>query len=269
MRAWTLISSLDSKLKPEKTKVHLATHNGRENPLDLYRENPKRFQEWQRWQSKRNFEREFVVALIEMPETHQWLFAGAYTSGGCNPDGKGYMYKLEPRTSCDDIDGRLVVRFKRPGRQPYLYAESCIEHALLAELRSERLSTPKFPGFKGLHLKKAQLDAIVRQRCLDWHAALSSVGGVYLIADAESGKFYVGSATGEGGIWQRWMEYAVTGHGGNRRLEELLKAKDAATNLQFSILEIADTHTSEADVLRREVHWKQILLTRIHGLNAN
>jgi hypothetical protein len=75
--------------------------------------------------------------------------------------------------------------------------------------------------------------------------------------------------TGEGGIWQRWLDYAATGHGGNRDLKTLLESGglERAAGLQYSILEIADTHTSVNDVLQRESHWKRVLLTRIHGLN--
>jgi hypothetical protein len=48
-----------------------------------------------------------------------------------------------------------------------------------------------------------------------------------------------------------------------------MKEKGSRANLQYSVLEIADTHTSEKEILARESHWKEVLLTRIHGLNSN
>lgn len=42
-------------------------------------------------------------------------------------------------------------------------------------------------------------------------AALSAVGGIYLIVDSMTGAQYVGSAAGSGGIWRRWCDYAKTG----------------------------------------------------------
>jgi len=50
---------------------------------------------------------------------------------------------------------------------------------------------------------------------------LAAVAGVYLIVDRKTGKQYVGSASGEGGILSRWRSYADTGHGGNKRLIDL------------------------------------------------
>ena len=37
-------------------------------------------------------------------------------------------------------------------------------------------------------------------------------------------------------------------------------------NLQYSILEIADTHASDADILTRESYWMRALGSRVHGL---
>ena len=56
---------------------------------------------------------------------------------------------------------------------------------------------------------------IVKHQEAGWKAALSNVQGIYLIADQANGRLYVGSAYGAGGIWQRWMSYALTGHGEN------------------------------------------------------
>ncbi len=265
------VGDVGSQLDPNQTKVHLAAHNGTENPLDVYRSG--RFQTWQAGQSKKNFERRYVVSLIELPEAHHWMFAGAYTSEGCgNPNRDGwYTYRLREKRQCKELDGKLVALFERPGRQSYLNAEKWIDQITLSYIRAEPLTIPEFPGFKRLHIRKGLLDTVVRQNHGPWLAALSSVAGVYLITDPKSGKFYVGSATGQGGIWQRWAHYAKSGHGGNRELKVLLASKGAgnAGELEFSILEIADTHTSLEEIKERESHWKRVLLTRIHGLNAN
>ncbi len=135
-----------------------------------------------------------------MPEEHRWLFAGAYSSRGCKPEGGRYRYRLTERPACKELNGKLVVRFERSGRQSYLKAEGWADRISVAEIRPERLSVPEFPGFKGLHVSKSVLDLVVRENHAGWRSALSSVAGVYLITDGKTGKFYVGSATGEGGI---------------------------------------------------------------------
>jgi hypothetical protein len=90
------------------------------------------------------------------------------------------------------------------------------------------------------------------------------------VSDPTDGKLYVGSATGQGGIWARWRQY-VDGHGSNVELFKLVHAmgRNRAQVFRFSILEIADVHASPEEVLARESHWKRILLTRSHGYNAN
>ena len=115
------------------------------------------------------------------------------------------------------------------------------------------------------------MDIIVSQQIESWKAALSNIAGVYLITDIGTGKLYVGSATGQNGIWQRWCEYSDNGHGGNKELSALLKEKGSkySKNFQYSILEIADTHASTDDVLNRESHWKNILCSKNHGYNGN
>jgi hypothetical protein len=52
------------------------------------------------------------------------------------------------------------------------------------------------------------------------------------------------------------VAYAQTGHGGNLLLKDLLVREGVAraADFHFSILEIADIHDSEADVLARESH---------------
>jgi hypothetical protein len=113
----------------------------------------------------------------------------------------------------------------------------------------------------------------VAQEIESWKSALSSVAGVYLITDTETGRHYVGSAYGEGGIWARWKSYSESGHGHNKILKNLLKKKrtDYSHNFQFSILEMADTNASKDDVLEREAHWKYALCSREShgGYNAN
>ena len=90
-----------------------------------------------------------------------------------------------------------------------------------------------------------------------------------MIADSGTGKLYVGAAYGVGGIWQRWMNYAQTRHGGNVQLRPLVDADEqgAESSFKFAVLEIADLKAGDVDIHAREEHWKRVLQTRPHGLN--
>lgn len=74
MRLFDLLKLESSELEPTRCKVHLAGWNGHDNPLHVYFKGE--FESWQSWQSKRNFERQYVVSLIQLSEPNQWLYVG-------------------------------------------------------------------------------------------------------------------------------------------------------------------------------------------------
>jgi len=264
---------MNPSIDPKETKVHLATKGSSEHPLDLYRIDIGKFEEWQRWQKHKNFERRCVLSLITMPGQHRWLFAGVYYSSGAQwREEEGYYYyELTEDQSCKEMNGRLVVTFSRPSRQPYLNAENWSNKIVLSEVRAEPLSIDEFLGYKSVNITKEMLELIVQKSPESWRTALSNVLGVYLISDTKSGKLYVGSASGEEGIWQRWSDYADNGHGGNDELKKLIadKGPEYTKNFRYSILEIIDVYASPDEIHRRESHWKDILMSRTHGWNRN
>lgn len=272
MLLYDILRLSDPAFDPGKAKIHLASWNGHHEPLDVYVAGE--FDEWQRWQNKKNFERAFVLSLISVPKApHRWLFAGVHESSGreYHEDRGYYRYDLTELPAFADLNGRVFVHFPRPGRASYLLADKWESAISVSEIRPERLTIGDFPGYKAVDISRTELGAIVGHAPDSWRMPLSSVAGVYLISDTTTGKLYVGSATGEGGIWQRWCDYAATGHGGNAELQRLLRDEgdDRQTAFRYSVLEIADTHASHADILEREAHWKRVLMTRQHGWNAN
>ena len=258
---------------PGGSKLHLASWNGVEDPLDVFL--CGHFEGWQSWQSKKNFERAYIVSLIKLPARDRWLFAGCYRRLGRTwvekPAPAHWSYQTSEVAGSAPLSGRIVVGFSRIGRASYLVAERWAPKLEVRSVLEQRMAVSDFPGYPSVLLPKPTLDLIVAQEVPSWRAALSAVAGVYLITDTNSGKLYVGSATGDGGIWARWCQYSASGHGGNVDLKRLLTANGAgyARHFQFAVLEIADTHASTEQVLGREAHWKLALSTREHGYNAN
>lgn len=68
---------------------------------------------------------------------------------------------------------------------------------------------------------------------------MGAVNAVYLIVDTQTGKQYVGSAYGDGGLLGRWRVYVDSYHGYNIRMVAELEA-DPVTyqRFQFSVLQI-------------------------------
>jgi hypothetical protein len=261
-------------LKPEDCKIHLAVvNNAGEDPLDVFLAGD--FPEWQRWQKHRNFERPYIVSLVKMGEHGRWLFAGVHSTHGSSFKKiyQCYYYRTKNVPELDGLTGRLIIAFPRPGRQCRLIAERWAAQLQVSELKPCRLVIEEFSGFTKVLLLKSKLDIIVAQEIESWKSALSSVAGVYLITDTKTGRHYIGSAYGVGGIWERWRTYSESGHGNNKNLKSILKKTGLAHshNFQFSILETADTNASKDDVLKRERHWKNALCSheRHGGYNAN
>jgi hypothetical protein len=250
-------------------KIHLAT--GYPNPpLEAFFAG--KFKEWQEYQTRGNFPCEMVIGLIELSK-NRWLFAGVFRVLGCvKNSAKHVAYETELLPGQDDLIGRVVVEHAREGRRAsYLIGKPDGGAFVISELREKKLSIEEFPGFNSVCVGFATLKIIIEQQIQSWYGALSNIKGVYLIADTKAGKVYVGSATGDSGIWQRWSSYVAVGHGGNKELRNLLKDKsrDYWSNFQYSILEIADSHASDGYILKRESYWKDALMSRTFGYNTN
>ncbi len=97
-----------------------------------------------------------------------------------------------------------------------------------------------------------------------WREALRATSGVYLLACPKTREHYVGSAYGVDGFLGRWREYVSTNHGGNVGL----KARDPS-NWIVSVLEVAGSAASDAEILAMEETWKLKLHSRDMGLNRN
>ncbi|MDR7159103.1 GIY-YIG nuclease family protein [Arthrobacter sp. BE255] len=131
--------------------------------------------------------------------------------------------------------------------------------------------TQPFPGFDSLLISYDELQAVIADdRYSQWRTALSSVQGIYLIADTKNGKLYVGKADGAERFLGRWSDYARNGHGGNVALRELAGADAShARHFQFSILRVFSPSAPAAQVDTAETHFKKALLSRQTGHNRN
>ena len=104
----------------------------------------------------------------------------------------------------------------------------------VAEILREPYSGRVFPGYENIDLTFSELETLVLRGRPDWKQALELAKGIYLITDTKTEKRYIGSAYGNVGIWSRWSNYVVTGHGGNVELRALVPA---ATNNALTVLQ--------------------------------
>jgi hypothetical protein len=205
-------------------KIHCATGVSN-SPLSAFYDN--KFKEWQESQTQKNFQRPYVVSLIHL-EKSNWLYAGIYKINGepreVSKENKiTYYYDTTLLENQEDHIGRLVLQFDKGFRASYLLGEKYLKQIAIVQILEERKTIGEFPGFNKVRISHQELERIIRLNEKSWVGALSSVKGVYLITDQSNGKQYVGSATGNEGIWSRWLSYSTSGHGGNKELLAILK----------------------------------------------
>ena len=237
---------------------------------------------YQSYQSKPVFECEYVVSFIGHSSTKA-IFYGVYSVNGRKEakevpltldfpypnfasDAEHY-YELEEVPGFEDLKGRVVIEWGKSTRSWHqnLRQKEVVEILPMGYVR-------EFPGYLDFTLHYDELVEIIKnpEANREWHRMLAAVAGIYLIADAQTGKQYIGSAYGEKGIFGRWIEYARSVHGGNSLLKELVSnSPDYAQNFKFTILDtLPKTHTQK-EVIEREVLWKNKLGSRAFGLNIN
>ncbi|MFO1004374.1 MAG: GIY-YIG nuclease family protein [Planctomycetaceae bacterium] len=154
--------------------------------------------------------------------------------------------------------GRLIIRWPPPEISWNRWAVS--NQFEIDAIYGESLFAQDIPDWRDLVLTWDDLRAIPSA----WRDALSHWRGIYFILDSKSGRGYVGSAYGADNLLGRWLNYAKTGHGGNRWLKEC-----EPQNLKFSILERMSPDTPPEEIIPRESSWKVRLHTREFGLNGN
>jgi hypothetical protein len=199
-------------------------------------------------------------------ETNSARFVTCYENLGGGEDGQ---FDLAATPILADLAWRLVVDWG-PGTRTWKQSGLNADKKPVLAIIDRKVE--HFPGFENLVLTFAQLEEVVAEprRYAEWHTALGAVNAVYLIVDTETGKQYVGSAYGDGGLLGRWRVYVDSYHGYNIRMVAELEA-DPATyqRFQFAVLQILPRSVTPDDVIKVETLYKRKLLTKEFGLNAN
>jgi hypothetical protein len=155
--------------------------------------------------------------------------------------------------------GRLIIGWPPPERVWWRRAHTN-DFPVQAVLEESTL-VGSIPSWDEIILSWEELETLPRT----WKAALAQWRGIYFIFDGTDAKGYVGSAYGAENILGRWLNYAASGHGGNR----LLKERDPR-HFQFCILQRVSPDMDADEVIRVEATWKERLHTRHPlGFNAN
>jgi hypothetical protein len=280
---------LDFYNVPNQNRIKLYRHAGNAELLHNLHLTGQ-IEEYQKAHSSKILECDLVAFFLGL-EQNQSLFLGFYTPNGCQhfpnhkelakashePDWKfgNYIYDLYEMDFLSELQNRLVVDFGPPVRSAHRWLNKMGPLPVM-EIRPKGRSNA-FPGYANMRITFQQLLQIINNPMAnqDWKNALSAVSGIYSILVTEyipnmKGQLYIGSACGGENLWQRFKDYANTGHGGNKLLYEILENNpEAVKSFQFSLLQTAPITASREDVLEIEAQYKMKLGTREFGLNAN
>jgi len=265
-------------------RIRLVRHQDKRFDIEqLYRNN--QIEIYQEYQSKPVFlNSDIIISFIGKPNSHA-QFVGVYDILDCHGPtnfalpidfiyqtmgtDNCYKYNLQRDQRFDELKRRLIVDWGSGTRSWVQHYKPCSKE--LVEIRPLGYAR-EFSDYMNVILNYTDLVEITSNAVTnkDWHSALKSVAGIYMILDTKTGKQYIGSAYGENGILGRWITYAKTRHGDNKQLAELLDERpDAIHDFRYSILQIVSTSLTPREVIKLEAQHKEKLGSRAHGLNSN
>ncbi len=257
--------------------VRLLRHQTRgdrgRTPYTLWRDDRALFDAYQATQQAKNRARldaPLWASFVVTPDGRT-LFAGLYAVDGRDPIPADWPYPLNAREVGNDdelyrlshidlfsdFDGRIYVDW---GVGTRTWVQRADQQDKPIEELARRFAEPPFPGYSAFREPLSRIASLPSS----WIEALSAVRGIYVLTCPRTLELYIGSASGIGGFVGRWNDYVKDGHGGN----VMLKARDPS-DYQVSILEVAGSLASDADILALETRWKLKLQTREMGLTAN
>jgi len=187
---------------------------------------------------------------------------------------KNFRYRTKKLTGFNDLAERLIIKWgDGAGSGARSWAQWL--HSKGNKEISEILPVNYVMDFHGFYDFILTYDKLYRminhpEANREWHRMLSSISGIYIILDAKSGKQYIGSAYGKGGIWSRWKGYMKNPSGGNKEIKKLLRKHPGRyKSFKYSILRVLEPEITKDKVLEHESLMKEKLESRIHGLNKN
>ena len=115
-----------------KYKLHLAiSPEDKKEPLyALFEGN---FKSWQEYQTKKNFERDYILSLIYY-DRDEWIFGGIYKRKDVKRVEDHFEYATGLLDVRKDLIGRLIIHYRREYRQSYPYLENHVDKLEVLEI---------------------------------------------------------------------------------------------------------------------------------------
>ncbi len=235
-------------------------------------ENWKGWQTWKQYQKEQNkwkdrFPAKYIVSFAQI-SGDKFLFGGIFEI----KERYETQYDVELKEWNNDLIGRLVIEYEGGTKRITAFRPERLSNIKITEIYPARYTGEIFKSVSLINHDYSVLETIFIKELQDWKIALSKVKGIYLLTDKLTGKHYIGSASGEDGIWGRWSQYISNFTGGNKELMILIEEKGEdyfKNHFKFSVLETVGSSLTKDEIIQREQLWKEKLFTRKFGYNSN
>lgn len=243
------------------------------NLYELYIYHRNLFEIYQSEQKKGEFDNTKYLVVFLGGKGKSCRFLGVYEITGrkqsqYNQDEE--FLELKQVKEFQYLEEKVIIDWGNATLRWHQYYHNIKEVIRIEDGMSKPDGTPIFKSYPEVILDYDQLKMVLEDNI--WKEKLKALNCIYLIKDKSNGKEYVGSTSGREGIYQRWCEYAKNGHGGDVKLEELIKSdpKYHQKNFQWTILETLNYNITTREAVERENLWKRKLITLSkHGYNKN
>ena len=270
----------EEEIKNSKIELNMQAGRGGEPFIERWLNCEKEVREsgltdcsyWGWFGNKKNFyKRQWVFSFVKL-SWDEWLFVSAAEIVDIQPNSRATVKILE---KFKPFFGRLIIRYKKGNTYArYVFKlPNLLQSLELKEILPCIYNGQDFAGYDNVNLPFRLLKNIFDGKIMPtYYNALQKITGVYCLTDLETGKLYIGSAYGEGGVAQRWGNYLDCNHGGNKKLISLYKEKGATyfeNNFTFTLLEYFGLSYDSEKIIKREQYWKKCLHTVKFGYNDN
>lgn len=253
----------------DSAEVKLVRHKDHREQFKDVMKDKELLLEYQKEQGKEHFKGcDYIVSFIGT-ERRRSVLLGVFKVGGVKFHEDNYYYNFEQVPDFDDLVDRLVIDWGNNAIVWHQWYHKQIKEVV--EILPKGYMG-NFPGLLDFVLEFDELQRLVHnpEANYEWRQHLSAVNGIYLILDSNTGKQYIGSANGVGGIWQRWTEYAKNYTGGNKELIRLLdQDPDRYKHFRYSVLQTLPSNITQREIIAIENLYKEKLGSRAYGLNQN
>jgi hypothetical protein len=243
------------------------------SPLQAWREDRPAFEAYQSTQPAKDrafFDAPYWASFVAY-STRETMFVGLYRieqgdrlvpsftcplTGRLVPSETVDRWSTIPNPTFAEYAGKLFIDWGLGTRSWTQYAER--QNKPIVELRREEREEP-YPGHARFIRQLSEIETLPAS----WLAILGNSRGVYLLTCPRTKEQYVGAAFAEGGFVARWLQHARSGG------DAVAFRSREPSDYRVSILEVAGSLVSDAEIGEMEERWKAKLQSREMGLNRN